>query len=102
MDEKKFRLFVKCQKGLELPHKIDIKSIKNRRFISDRIEPCVANLESSWIVFGLDSVAKNSSSHILGHGLLNMDGTTIFDLPTWGRPFNPYNVTKSHSIFLKL
>ena len=25
MDEKKFRLFVKCQKGLELPHKIDQK-----------------------------------------------------------------------------
>jgi hypothetical protein len=31
-----------------------------------------------------------------------MDGTAIFDIPTWGRPFNPYNVTQTHSIFVKL
>ena len=31
-----------------------------------------------------------------------MDGTAIFDLPTWGGPFNPYNVTQTHSIFIKL
>jgi hypothetical protein len=33
---------------------------------------------------------------------LYMDGTAIFDLPTWGGPLNPYNVTQTHSIFLKL
>ena len=33
---------------------------------------------------------------------LYMDGTAIFDLPTWGGPFNPDNVTQIHSIFLKL
>ena len=31
-----------------------------------------------------------------------MDGTAIFDIPTWGGPFNPYNVTQTHSIFVKL
>ena len=31
-----------------------------------------------------------------------MEGTAIFDLPTWGGPFNPYNVTQTHSIFVKL
>ena len=31
-----------------------------------------------------------------------MDGTAIFDLPTLGGPFNPYNVTKTHTIFVKL
>ena len=30
-----------------------------------------------------------------------MDGIAIFDLPTWGGPFNPYNVTQTHSIFVK-
>ena len=33
---------------------------------------------------------------------LYMDGTAIFDLPTCGGPFNPYNVTQTHSIFFKL
>ena len=33
---------------------------------------------------------------------LYVDGTAIFDLPTWGGPFNPYNVTQTHSIFVKL
>ena len=31
-----------------------------------------------------------------------MDRTAIFDLPAWGGPFNPYNVTQTHSIFVKL
>ena len=31
-----------------------------------------------------------------------MDGTAVFDLPTLGGPFNPDNVTQTHSIFLKL
>ena len=31
-----------------------------------------------------------------------MDGTAIFEVPTWGGPFNPYDVTKTHSIFAKL
>ena len=31
-----------------------------------------------------------------------MDGTAIFDLPTRGGPFNPYNDTQTHSIFVKL
>ena len=31
-----------------------------------------------------------------------MDGTAIFDVPTWGGPFNPYNVTQTHLIFVKL
>jgi hypothetical protein len=31
-----------------------------------------------------------------------MDGTAIFDFPTWGGPFKPYNVTHTHSIFVKL
>ena len=31
-----------------------------------------------------------------------MDETAIFDLPTWGGPFNPHNVTQTHSIFVKL
>ena len=30
-----------------------------------------------------------------------MDGTAIFDIPRWGRPFYSYNVTQTHSIFLK-
>ena len=30
-----------------------------------------------------------------------MDGTAIFDIPTWGGPFNPYNVMQTHSIFVK-
>ena len=42
---------------------------------------------SVWILYGL---------------LLYMDGTAIFDLPTCGGPFNPYNVTQIHSIFVKL
>ena len=33
---------------------------------------------------------------------LYMDGTAKFDLPTWGGPFNPYNVTQTHLIFIKL
>ena len=33
---------------------------------------------------------------------LFMNGTAIFDLPTRGDPFNRYNVTQTHSIFLKL
>ena len=33
---------------------------------------------------------------------LQMDGTAIFDLHTCGGPFNPYNVTKTDSIFVKL
>ena len=31
-----------------------------------------------------------------------MDGNAILNLPTWGGPFNPYNVTQAHSIFVKL
>ena len=31
-----------------------------------------------------------------------MDGTAIFDIPTWGGHFNPYNDTKTHSTFVKL
>ena len=31
-----------------------------------------------------------------------MDGTALFDEPTWGGLFNPYNVTKTHSKFAKL
>ena len=30
-----------------------------------------------------------------------MDGTAIFDIPTWGGPFYLYNVTQTHSIFYK-
>ena len=30
-----------------------------------------------------------------------MDWTAIFEIPTWGGPFNPYNVTQTHSIFVK-
>ena len=33
---------------------------------------------------------------------LYMGRTAIFDLPTQGGPFNPYNVTQMHSIFSKL
>ena len=39
---------------------------------------------------------------ILSMDFFIMDGTAIFDLPTWVGPFNPYNVTKTHSIFVKL
>ena len=31
-----------------------------------------------------------------------MDGTAIIELPTRGGPFNPYNVTQTQSIFVKL
>ena len=31
-----------------------------------------------------------------------MDGNAIFDIPTWGGYFNPYNVTQTHSTFVKL
>ena len=31
-----------------------------------------------------------------------MGGTAILDPPTWGGPFNLYNVTQTHSTFLKL
>ena len=31
-----------------------------------------------------------------------MDGTAIFDIPTWGGHFKPYNVTQTHSTFVKL
>ena len=33
---------------------------------------------------------------------LHMDGTAIFDIPTWGKPFNPYNVTQTDSMFVIL
>ena len=29
-----------------------------------------------------------------------MEGTAIFDLPTWGGPFNPYKFKQTHSIIL--
>ena len=32
---------------------------------------------------------------------LCMDGTGIFDLPTWGGSFNPYNVSQTHLIFFQ-
>ena len=47
-------------------------------------------------------VSWNSNESVYSWTSLYMDGTAIFDLPTWGGPFNPYNVTQTHSIFIKL
>ena len=56
--------------------------------------------------FSLEIYCKVANSYICdqsNHGLLNR-WTDIFILPRspWGGPFNPYNVTQTHSIFVKL
>ena len=50
----------------------------------------------------LQSIHRHNQ-HSLIHGLLNR-WTDIFILPrtAWGGPFDPYNITQTHSIFVKL